>query len=58
MEQHERRAFRVLRNVHEFHEYGCADGGDVRDPCFLPLLGCESDLPMPPPGDAENRRVT
>lgn len=28
--------------------------GEEPDPRFLPLLGIESDLPMPPPGDAED----
>lgn len=27
---------------------------DSQNDGFLPLLGAESDLPMPPPGDAEN----
>lgn len=35
-----------------------SDWGEEPDPRFLPLLGCESDLPMPPPGDAEDRRET
>ena len=35
-----------------------ADSNGEPDPRFLTLLGCESDLPMPPPGDAEDRRET
>lgn len=33
-----------------------ADWHEEPDPRFLPLWGGQSDLPMPPPGDAENRR--
>ena len=33
-----------------------ADWIEKPDPRFLPLWGGESDLPMPPPGDAEDRR--
>lgn len=33
-----------------------ADWHEKPDPRFLPLWGGESDLPMPPPGDAEDRR--
>lgn len=32
-----------------------ADRPVQQDPRFLALLGCESDLPMPPLGDAEER---
>lgn len=34
-----------------------ADWPVQQDPRFLALLGCESDLPMPPPGDAEVRNA-
>ena len=33
-----------------------ADWIEEPDPRFLPLWGGESDLPMPPPGDVEDRR--
>jgi len=32
-----------------------ADWYEEPDHCFLPLWGGESDLPMPPPGDAKDR---
>ena len=35
-----------------------ADWYEKPDPRFLPLWGFESDLPMPPPGDAEDKRET
>ena len=35
-----------------------SDCGEQSDPRFLPLLGVESSLLMPPPGDAEDRSET
>ena len=43
MEPPERWALRVLRLVHERHQQG-----------YQLLTGGCSDLPMPPPGDAEH----